>query len=231
MAVRIDIVSIGTLSRNRLWNEAQPVRTPHATCTLLRARDAGEARERRILVDPGLPAAALAARLFERTGLGPGEIDAVFLTNFRPAHRAALELFAHADWFLSDPEREAVGNHLSDLRDRGDDAEVSQVVDAELRLLDRTKAPGDKLSEQIDLFPLAGYTPGTCGLLVAESATTTLVAGDAVPTRDHLLAGQVLADAFDKDAALESMREVYEIADAIVPGHDNWFANPRGYGA
>ncbi len=213
-----------------MWNEATPVRTPHATCTLLRARDGNEQRERRVLIDPGLPAPALAARLFERTGLRPGEIDVVFLTNFRPAHRAALELFPDARWLLSDPEREAVGNHLSDLRDRGD-ADVKKVVTAELRLLDRTKSPEDKLAEQIDLFPLGGYTPGTCGLLVAESATTTLIAGDAVPTRDHLLAGQVLADAFDKDQALESLREVYEIADAIVPGHDNWFANPRGYGA
>ena len=231
MAVRIDIVSIGTLSRNRLWNEPQPVRTPHATTTLLRAKDGNDERERRILVDPGLPAAALAARLFERTGLRPAEIDLVFLTNFRPAHRAALELFPDAPWLLADVEREAVGNHLSELKDRSDDPDVRKVVATELRLLDRTKSPEDKLAEQIDLFPLAGYTPGTCGLLVAESASTTLVAGDAVPTRDHLLAGQVLADAFDKDAALESLREVYEIADAIVPGHDNWFLNPRSYGA
>ena len=64
-AIRFDIISIGTLSRNRLWNEREPVRTPHATTTLIRAGD------RRILVDPGLPPPALAARLFERTGMRP----------------------------------------------------------------------------------------------------------------------------------------------------------------
>ena len=41
MPVRVDIISIGTLSRNRLWNEPAAVRTAHATTTLLRTRDPG----------------------------------------------------------------------------------------------------------------------------------------------------------------------------------------------
>jgi glyoxylase-like metal-dependent hydrolase (beta-lactamase superfamily II) len=57
-----------------------------------------------------------------------------------------------------------------------------------------------------------------------------LIAGDAVPTQDHFLAGQVLPDSQDIPAAQESMREVYEIADLIVPGHDNLFLNPRAQG-
>jgi hypothetical protein len=57
-----------------------------------------------------------------------------------------------------------------------------------------------------------------------------LVAGDAVPTLDHFLAGQLLPDTYDIKAAGEAMREVYEIADWIVPGHDNLFANPRSAG-
>jgi len=40
----------------------------------------------------------------------------------------------------------------------------------------------------------------------------------------------VMPDAYDIDAAGEAMREVYEIADLIVPGHDNVFANPRHAG-
>ena len=59
---------------------------------------------------------------------------------------------------------------------------------------------------------------------------TFLIAGDAVPTQDHFLAGQVLPDAYDIKAAQESMGEVYEIADLIVPGHDNVFLNPRAAG-
>ena len=46
-SVRVDIISIGTLSRNRLWNETAAVRTPHATTSLIRVG------KRHILVDTG----------------------------------------------------------------------------------------------------------------------------------------------------------------------------------
>ena len=223
MPVQVDIISIGTLSRNRLWRETSAVRTPHATTTLLRSGG------RTILVDPGLPAVVVGARLFERSGLKPEQVDAVFLTNFRPAHRDGLAAFPKARWLLHAVERDAVRAHLTALRDRGD-KDVNAVVDRELAILAKTAAPDDKLADQIDLFPLPGYTPGGCGLLVADAATTTLVAGDAVATREHLLAAQVLPDAASVELASEALREVYEIADVIVPGHDNLFFNPRSFG-
>src|SRR5688500_17081148 len=86
-SIRLDVISIGTLSRNRLWNESQALRTPHATTTLIRTG------KRNIIVDPGLPPQALGARLYERTGLKPESIDTVFLTIYRPAHRAGLAAF------------------------------------------------------------------------------------------------------------------------------------------
>lgn len=234
MAIRVDIVSIGTLGRNRIWGEKTPVRTPHATTTLIRASVEGSAageRERRILVDPGLPGPALEARLFERTGLRADDIDVVFLTSFRPAHRAGLAAFAGAKWLIHEAEQSAVERHLTEMVERADDDEVRSTVGAELALLERVAvAEEDRLVPNVDLFPLPGYTPGLCGLLVAEPAQTTLIAGDAVPSRDHLLAAQVLPDAYDTEAAGEALREVYEIADLIVPGHDNWFLNPRSAG-
>lgn len=229
MSVVLDIISIGTLSRNRLWSEPDTRRTPHATSTLLRTR--GIAGPRHILVDPGLPGPVQSARLGERSGLRPGQIDTVFLTNFRPAHRAGLSAFPNATVLIHEAERQAVSEHLRALLERvEDDAEAARVIREELELLGRTRAATDQLAPQIDLFPLHGYTPGTCGLLVSNVASTTLIAGDAVPTRDHFLAGQVLPDAMDLAAAQEAMSEAYEIADLIVPGHDNLFLNPRSFG-
>ncbi len=107
MSVRLDVISIGTLSRNRLWNETERVRSAHATTSLIRAG------KRHILVDPGLPPPALAARLHERTGLRPEQIDTVFLTNFRPSHRAGLPLFVrHAKIFIHEIEQEAVSQSI-----------------------------------------------------------------------------------------------------------------------
>jgi len=223
--VRVDIISIGTLSRNRLWNEAEPRRTPHATTTLVRSGD------QHILIDPGLPAPALGARLFERTGLSPDRIDTVFLTNFRPAHRAGLALFARATVLMHEVEQQSVRQHLERLIDQAppDDIDRKTMQD-ELALLERIAPADDKLAPAVDLFPLFGYTPGQSGLLISAPTATILIAGDAVPTQEHFLAGQVLPDAYDIRAAQEAMREVYEIADQIVPGHDNIFVNPRMMG-
>ncbi len=224
-APRVDIISIGTLSRNRLWNEAEAVRTAHSTSTLIRAG------RRTILVDPGLPAQALAARLHERTGLRPDAIDTIFLTNFRQAHRAGLELFTNAKVLIHENEQASARQWLEQLIDdappEDDDRKHFQ---RELKLLEKLIPAPDKLVDGVDLFPLFGYTPGSTGLLVTTPATSTLIAGDAVPTLDHFLAGQVLPDATNIKAAQEALAEAYEIADLIVPGHDNWFVNPRMQG-
>ncbi len=222
-ATRLDIISIGTLSRNRLWNESTAVRTPHATTTLIRSG------KRTILVDPGLPAAALGARLFERTGLKPDAVDTVFLTNARPSHRAGLSLFAKAKVLIHELEQQAARATLESAIEAAPDADVP-ALRRELAAVGAFHPADDKLAADVDLFPLFGYTPGQCGLLVTSTLSSTLVAGDAVPTLDHFLAGQVLPDAADIKAAQESMAEVYEIADLIVPGHDNLFVNPRGQG-
>ena len=224
-APRVDIISIGTLSRNRLWGEADAVRTPHSTTTLVRAGG------RTILVDPGLPAPALAARLNERTGLRPDAVDLVFLTNARPAHRAGLSLFPGATVVIHELEREAERARLSALIADAPDEDLDRAhLQRELAVIESLRPADDKVADGVDLFPLFGYTPGTTGLLVSTALTSTLIAGDAVVTLDHFLAGQVLPDSYDVRAAQESMAEVYEIADLVVPGHDNWFVNPRGQG-
>jgi glyoxylase-like metal-dependent hydrolase (beta-lactamase superfamily II) len=224
-SIRFDIISIGTLSRNRLWNETQAIRTPHATTTLLRTG------KRHILVDPGLPPPALAARLNERTGLSPDRIDTVFLTNFRPAHRAGLSLFSQAKIFIHEPEQLASRQHLQQLLQSAPAEDLDRkVLQQELQLLETLEPAPDQMADNLDLFPLAGYTPGSCGLLVSLPTSTLMIAGAAVASQDHFLAAQVLPESWDINAAQESLREVYEIADLIIPGHDNIFQNPRASG-
>jgi glyoxylase-like metal-dependent hydrolase (beta-lactamase superfamily II) len=223
--IRFNIISIGTLSRNRLWGETEAVRTAHATCTLIRSG------KRSILVDPGLPGPAMAARLYERTGLTPEKVDTVFLTNFRPAHRAGLGVFAKAKVLIHEVEQQATRQHLERLMEEAPAEDIDQgYLKQEIKLLDSLKVAEDRVAEQLDLFPLPGYTPGTCGLLIKLPTTSVLLAGDAVVTQDHFLAGQVLPDSYDIEGAQGSLREVYEIADLIIPGHDNLFVNPRSAG-
>lgn len=237
----IRVISIGTLPAHPLWNERGTVRTGHATTTLIRTGDAV------ILVDPGLPGPAIAARLAERAGLTPAQITHVFCTSFRPDVRRGIDAFTDATWLIGEQERETVGvpmaqglARLADTeqasRDTGEDLHDDQrtmreVLERDIAILARTQAAPDELAPGVSLFPLPGVTPGLCGLLVAEPTRTTVICGDAIPTVEHLEAGRVPNDAEDTKLAQESFAEVIEIADVVVLGRDNAVPNTvrRGF--
>ena len=222
MAVSFTVVSIGTLSSNPFWNEPPGVRTAHATTTLVSDGD------RRILVDPSLPAMALVSRVSERTGLSADAVTDVFCTTLRPTHRRAVEAFESARWLCPPGELEAFDRHLRTLAEaagRGG-REVEEGVAAELKLIERFEPAPDKITESVHLFPLPGPSAGSAGLLLAGARLTVMIAGDAAPTIDHILAGRVWSGCADVDAAMASMSEVLEIADFIIRGHDNVMPNP-----
>ncbi len=213
----IRILSLGTLAEHPLRDAARRVRTGHATTTLVRSGDAA------VLIDPGLPPAAIVARLDERAGLDPSDITHVFLTSFQADTCRGIRAFDHADWYLSTIEREAVGVPLAQLlHDAGDtDDETRQELEYQVSLLRECKPAPDTLARGIDLFPLPGVTPGMTGLLIAEPDRTTLVCGDAIPTLEHYEQGKVLKAAHNPEHALESFQEAIEIADVLVLGRDN----------
>ena len=217
MAVEFEIISIGTLSQNRLWGESAAVRTAHATTTLV--RDGG----RTILVDPSLPAQILAARLFERTGRGLDSITDVFCTTLRPIHRRGIEAFESARWWASEIELAGYRQHLERLREAAGrlDTDAPAAIDAELALLKRFAPAPEKFSEQVQVYPLAGATAGAAGLLLLPATQAIVIAGDAAITAEHVRRGQVWAGCVDAQAALQTLGDLIELADAIVPGHDN----------
>jgi len=221
MSIRVDVVSIGTLAKNLLWNEQRPVRTAHATCSVIRTA------KRTILVDPGLPAVVIVQRLKERLNLSPDDITDVFITHVSPVTTRGLDAFADAAVFTHELEIEHMQKHLESAGDTGSaaDNELLNIV------VDRLKPAPDKLAPGVDLYPLFGFTPGTSGLLVVAPVNTTLLTGPAVATREHYLAGQILPECVDYKTARESLAEVLEIAEIIVPGFDNFFLSPRQFGA
>ena len=176
------IISIGTLAAHPLWAERNPVRTGHSTTTLIRS---GKAT---ILIDPGLPEQAVAARLSERANIAPADVTHVFLTSFHPDTHRGIGAFKHATWWISKAEREGVGVPLvQQLKRASDDgeAELVALLKREVETLHRCTEAPDSLAERVDLFPLSGLTPGMTGVLVEEPELTTLVCGDAIPTVEH----------------------------------------------
>lgn len=219
----IRVISIGALSAHPLWEEKAPVRTGHSTTTLIRSG------KRTIIVDPGLPAQAVAARLGERAGLRPEAVTHVFLTSFRPDTCRGIMAFEKATWWVAQNEREGIGVPLVGELQRAaaaGDEELKSRLELDVAILRRCEPAPDRIADGIDLFPLPGVTPGLTGLLIPAPNATTLICGDAVPTIEHLERGMVLPAAADVMRARESMAEAVEIADYLVLGRDNMVPNP-----
>jgi len=223
MPVEFCVVSIGALSHNRLWGEGSPVRSAHATTTYI------EDGPRRILTDPSLPAVALGARFNERTGKFLADITDVFCTSLRPVHRRSIESFPHAKWWVCETELETYRRHLENLLDSAErlSEEEAQATRSDLELLKRFSPAPDKFTQQISLFPVPGPSPGSAGLLLTPTDMTVAIAGDAALTREHIARGQVWEGCSDTTAAMASLQELLEIADVLVPGHDNLLVTPR----
>jgi glyoxylase-like metal-dependent hydrolase (beta-lactamase superfamily II) len=223
MSVEYCVVSIGTLSHNRLWGESVPVRTAHATTTYI------ESGKKRILVDPSLPEVALAARFTERTGKRLGDVTDVLCTTLRPVHRRSIEAFEKANWWASDVELKSYGAHLDTLLQSADrlSDEDAALAKADLKLLERFQPAPDKFTDQVCLFPTPGPSAGATGLLLTPAETTVAVAGDAAVTIGHVTRGQIWQGCSDTHEAMGSLTELLEIADIIVTGHDNVMVTPR----
>lgn len=215
------IASIGTMANNPLWNEKGSPRTGHATTTVIKTGNAV------LLVDPSLPSQILDARLQERWGMRLSEITHVFLTSFDPDRRRALSGLEHAGWFMHEPEITAAASAISEeiYRAQGD-IELAQILDCHKDLLLSFSIPEDNMLKGVDLFPLPGYTPGSCGLLLPTQGRTILICGDTIATQEHLSKGVVLGNASNIELAQESFKECVEIADIIIPGRDNVLLNP-----
>ena len=222
MSVEYCIISIGTLSHNRLWGEGAPVRTPHATTTLV--RDEG----RSILVDPSLPAQALAARYNERTGGQLADVTDVFCTTLRPVHRRSIAAFDEAVWWAGEAEIETYRSHLTGLLDSAEriDADDANAIEADLALLGRFRAAPESFTRQVHFYPMLGASPGSAGLLLNPATSTIVIAGDAAVSTAHVQAGQIWKGCADTEGAMASLTDLLELADVIVPGHDNVMFTP-----
>jgi len=225
VSVEYCVISIGALSHNRLWGEAAAVRTAHATTTLVADG------KRKILVDPSLPAPALAARFNERTGRSIEDVTDVFCTTLRPVHRRSITAFAGTAWWCGEEELESYRSHLQGLLDSsgrlGDDQ--AGAIDAELKLLERFRPAPEKFGPQIHFYPLPGASVGSAGLLLAAPTRTIVVAGDAALTGEHVLRGQVWHRCADAAQAMRSLQDILEVADVIIAGHDNLILAPRNW--
>jgi glyoxylase-like metal-dependent hydrolase (beta-lactamase superfamily II) len=199
VTVQFAIVNIGALSMNKFWGETERVRLATATCVLL------ETGEQRLLVDPSPGPEELEPMLFDRAGLRPAEIDAVFLTHFHGDHHYGLALFEDATWMMAE-------SGLQEWRARSPQ---------ESGLIERFISADGRLPAGVHLFPSPGHTFGHHGLLIDSRWGRLIVAGDAVMTQDFFDAEEGYHNCVDFDLATQTIRTIKEHADWVIPGHGN----------
>lgn len=200
MVKRWDIVTVGNLSRNRYWGESEDRAVRAALCTSTLIQGQGL----RLLVDPPIgDPERMAGELDRRTGLRIADIDAVFVTHEHGDHHAGLACFPQADWYAAPAVAEAV--HATGRYDRS------------------LQSPTSRLLDLVDIVPTPGHTASHHSLRFDCDGLSVLIAGDAAMTRDFWADRRGFFNATDPAQASRTIESLAQIADAIVPGHDNWF--------
>lgn len=195
------VITIGNLSRNRYWGEPddKPLRDAICTCTLI----AGSGF--RLLVDPSLANGLdMVKELDRRTGLKPGDIDAVFITHEHADHFAGLAHFPKAVWFAG--------------------ALVAEILNRGLAFARKVEAAPKTMFGAVEVLPTPGHTQSHHSLRFQCEGRWVVAAGDAVATRDFWRERRSYYNAVDPALAARTIDSLANLDSIIVPGHDNYFA-------
>ncbi len=200
------IINIGTLSQNKFWGEKARMREDiSATCTLL---DVGECR---LLVDPSPRRELLERLLFNRAGLRPDAIDAVYVTHWHGDHLFGLRLFEHATWLMAEAGI----------------AEWRECAPEYRHLSDRFQPAEQALPEGIELFAAPGHTLTLAALKTETPWGSLIITGDGVMNREYFAAEEGYHNSIDFELAAATIRSIKAAADLVIPGHDNVLLNAR----
>ncbi len=202
--VRWDIVTIGNISRNRYWGERdeQAYRSAICTCTLV----TGDGF--RLLVDPSLQdEAQMRAELDRRTGCKLEEIDAVFMTHEHGDHHFGLKHFPHAKWWAAPP--------VADILNRS--GQYDRAVEAQTGLL----------YDAVEILPTPGHSLSHHSLRFDCEGRSVVIAADAAMNRDFWNDRRGYFNSADFELATRSIEALAQIADIVIPGHDNYFLAAR----
>ena len=197
------VLTIGQFSRNVFWGESEANSYRGAVCTSTLIKGA-----KNIVVDPSLPPEKMAEALYNRSGLKPGDIDAVFITHAHGDHFVGIECFPGAAWYMGGAEIERM---------------MAGQSESEKGLASKLSPAYPGLIPGIDLLALPGHTPGTAALVFGSVDGRVAVCGDAVMTRDFFRARRGYYNSMDFKLAGESIELLAKSADIVVPGHDNYF--------
>ena len=220
-----DALVFGHLFWNRYFGESpeKPPRGVPSTCSSVLIRGKGEdGKPYCLIVDPTTRRSPQEYYfdLNRRTGLKPEAITHCFVTHHHFDHWHGLRYFPEAQWYAGPENKalieEAVKQAKDSNRDPGDgqrpEIDVDRVIEAAGEFL-----PG------LWALPLPGHTKELHGVAFVSGGKKILVAADAVMTANHF---RDRVTEFQNDEALrqqaaQSIQNMAESFDLVVPGHDN----------
>jgi N-acyl homoserine lactone hydrolase len=205
---------------------------------------------RHFVVDTGMPhEAPLLLNALEERGLKPSEVSGLITTHFHIDHILNNSLFPHCPIYASQHSYDWCCSLYSDLQDDLNweklvlkyypetfDYERARDLMRKLRKLgmrmwDRRRAgapeqfvwiENQSLPEGLDVHTTSGHVPGHMSVIVQNGAEPTVIAGDAVLSRDH--DDQILTMIPYNRKQFEQDREsILSMSGLILPGHDQPF--------
>ncbi|OFV68058.1 MAG: Beta-lactamase-like domain protein [Candidatus Syntrophoarchaeum caldarius] len=137
----------------------------------------------------------------EAVGFGVDAIDCIINTHLHPDHTGCNDRFEIPKYA-----------HPAEIK-RG---EFTEGVEPYTR----------QVTDKISIIETPGHTWGHISV-VYRGERTIVIAGDAIPTRNNYYERVIPRIHVDPDLAMESFLKIEEIADVIIPGHDDPIEVPR----
>jgi N-acyl homoserine lactone hydrolase len=160
-----------------------------------------------IIVDPGWHDERLLARLAE-VGLTPEQIDILYVTHMHADHIRSIRLFPNAKWLGYSKEIE----HWR-----------PKIGEADRDILEQLEPVDRQIREDLSIIPSPGHTMEHTSVLFHHQGKRILVAADAVLVKEYYEHREVHDNSEDKELARQTIDRVKQIADIIIPGHDEPF--------
>jgi glyoxylase-like metal-dependent hydrolase (beta-lactamase superfamily II) len=168
-----------------------------------------QGKRKNILIDPGWHDAAIMNTL-KNYRLTPEAIDIVYLSHLHPDHIRSIRMFRNAKWYTFWKEKEIWSDKMAK-----EDADIFK----------RTLPLKDQLAADIQIVETPGHTYGHTSVLFENNGAKILIAGDAVLTVDYFKYREVHPNSQNKEMALATLENIDTIANIIIPGHGDLFAN------
>ena len=201
-----DIIVVGHLRFNRYYGETgdPPPRGDPSTCTstLIRGLDF-DGNPYALLIDPTLrwTAENYYFALNRRTGLRPHQVTHCFSTHAHSDHVDGFAYFPNAKWLTAEPTLPELHSY--------EKMDCSSVRGVKGEFL-----PG------VYCVPLPGHTMTLHGVAFLFAGKKFLVAGDSLMSKHHFR-HETCEFEKDVDIAAQTIRDIKESFDLVIPGHDN----------